>query len=156
MAILLFNLWPFTTMTICQKMPKFEQNFAKHNISHPKNCRKTFKILPKWRNFAQSGHTVNTTQSRGTYLGPRSALRRRWWRSWDPEARSRPTEWCPLKSRACRPSSRSASARPCSSGPSCTPSPVESIYVVIVFLKKWTNPGLFMFISVFQHVTIPI
>ena len=36
-ARLLFDIWPFTTT---------------------KNCQYTFKILPKWWNFAKSGHTV--------------------------------------------------------------------------------------------------
>ena len=40
-------------MTICQ----YGTKYSKYKISHPKNCPKTFKLLPKWRNFAKSGHT---------------------------------------------------------------------------------------------------
>ena len=62
MGILLFNLEPSTTMTICPVAQKCQswylQKFAKYKISHPKNCPKTFKILPKWRNFAKSGHSI--------------------------------------------------------------------------------------------------
>ena len=40
-------------------MIKLVKKFAKcEYISHPKNCHKTFKILPKWRIFSKSGHTA--------------------------------------------------------------------------------------------------
>ena len=42
-------------------MPELEQNIAKFNISHPKNCPKTLKILPKWQFFGKYGHTGSHT-----------------------------------------------------------------------------------------------
>ena len=38
-------------------MIKLVQKFAKYYKSHSKDCPKTFKILPKWKNFSKSGHT---------------------------------------------------------------------------------------------------
>ena len=38
-------------------MPKLIQKFDIYLISHQKTCPNTLTIMPKWRNFAKSGHT---------------------------------------------------------------------------------------------------
>ena len=60
MCRIFFNIWPFLTITICQ-MP---QNICQHGFTSWQNTQeplkklpKTFKIWPKWRNLAKSGHT---------------------------------------------------------------------------------------------------
>ena len=44
---LFFNSWLFRAMKICQILK-----------SCSRNGQKLIKILPKWRNFAKSGHTA--------------------------------------------------------------------------------------------------
>ena len=56
--IAFFDIWPFTIIKIVQLHHK---KFAKVGLkfSQMPNCKwlKSFKIVPKWRNFAKSGHT---------------------------------------------------------------------------------------------------
>ena len=73
MAWLCFNIWTFTTMKICPialKMCKTRFNFFKLLNQHQKRLSKTFKILPKWRNFTKSGRTeVSNVQVWNISLG---------------------------------------------------------------------------------------
>ena len=60
MALLFFNIGPFKKWKFAQKhinLPKLASNFAF------RNCPKTCRILPNWRNFAKSGHTGTPKQS---------------------------------------------------------------------------------------------
>ena len=60
MARLFFNIGPLTSTKNCLMANKICQsrskNFAELQIN-PQKLPKTLKILPKWRNFAKSGHT---------------------------------------------------------------------------------------------------
>ena len=61
MARLLFNILPFSIMTVCQIAFKIGQ--SKHNILPNTICflikwPKFFNVVLKWRNFTTSGHTV--------------------------------------------------------------------------------------------------
>ena len=57
---LLFNILPFSTMTICsiayKIWPKWGQNFAKYYWILSKGP-KFFNVELKWRSFSKSGHT---------------------------------------------------------------------------------------------------
>ena len=53
MVRLFFNFWPFTTMKISPIMSQIYQS----NLSILPYKKLTVKNLPKWRNFAKSGHT---------------------------------------------------------------------------------------------------
>ena len=56
----LSNIWPFTLMKMCPIALKLCQRRFKFfpNIYRTlKNCQRLIKFLPKWRNFAISGHT---------------------------------------------------------------------------------------------------
>ena len=55
----MFNIWSFTTIGIAQKhknLPKEVENVAKYYLALNK-WSKIDKLPPKWRNFAESGHT---------------------------------------------------------------------------------------------------
>ena len=57
---LFFSIWTFTSMKICPKVYKFFQsrfNILPISKWTLEKLPKTLKILPKWRNFAKSGHT---------------------------------------------------------------------------------------------------
>ena len=60
-ARLLFNVWPFTSMKTCPMACKFCQSrspiFSQIGNKPTKKLPKTLKTLPKWQNFAESGHT---------------------------------------------------------------------------------------------------
>ena len=43
-------------------MPNLVQKFVKYQLNHTKNCQKYSKFLPKWLNFAKSGHTALQVQ----------------------------------------------------------------------------------------------
>ena len=56
----LFNIWPYAAMKLAQKHNKFASVCSKfcQIQNRPYNkLPKSFKISPKWRNFAKSGHT---------------------------------------------------------------------------------------------------
>ena len=56
-----FKIWPFTTMKNCLKykiFAKIGSQFCKIQNGNSRNGQKRFKCLPKWRNFAKSGHTA--------------------------------------------------------------------------------------------------
>ena len=60
MVILFFKIWPFATMKISPIMPQICQSrltVLPSKILSIKNLPKTRKLLPKWQNFAKSGHT---------------------------------------------------------------------------------------------------
>ena len=59
MVMLLFNLWPLATMTICPvtKNAKVGTKVCQILYKSSKNCPMTIKIWPKWQNFVKSGHT---------------------------------------------------------------------------------------------------
>ena len=59
------TIFQFLTFYINENVPKRRTKFAKVSSKlcqilniRSKELSKTFKILPKWRNFAKSGHTV--------------------------------------------------------------------------------------------------
>ena len=56
----LFNIWPSTTVKNCPKALKICQrrftNFPNTKTIHT-DLPETLILLPKWRNFAKSGHT---------------------------------------------------------------------------------------------------
>ena len=58
-----FNIWPFRTMKIAQKyviFAKVGSQFCQILNSYSRKGQALFKIMPKWRNFTISGHTVCT------------------------------------------------------------------------------------------------
>ena len=55
-----FNLWPFTSLIICIKFAKNLPKFAKYQNKTIPKISKRLIILPKWQNFATSGHTATT------------------------------------------------------------------------------------------------
>ena len=59
-VVYLLNFWSFTTIKICliAKIAKADTKFCKKLITPTKLILNTFKILPKWRNFAKSGHSA--------------------------------------------------------------------------------------------------
>ena len=60
MVRLFFNIWPFATMKISPIMSQICQSqlsILPNNKWTVKTLSKTGKLLPKWRNFARSGHT---------------------------------------------------------------------------------------------------
>ena len=60
MTILFFNTGPFKSMEICPKAYQFTKDgvtFCQILILAFRNCPKTCRKLPNWRNFAKSGHT---------------------------------------------------------------------------------------------------
>ena len=60
MARLFFNISPFTANTICQIADQICQSRFKSMPNTNENIKilpKSFKVLPKWRTFAKSGHT---------------------------------------------------------------------------------------------------
>ena len=66
MVRLFFNIWPFATMKISPIMSQICQSklsiLPNKKVTF-KNLPKTCKLLPKWRNFAKSGHTGGRAQS---------------------------------------------------------------------------------------------
>ena len=71
MAKLFFNLWRlyhWSFVSFAKKYKIFKAGTKvcqTPNQKHTKNVPKTFKSLPKWRNFAKSGHTEVDSRSRG-------------------------------------------------------------------------------------------
>ena len=60
MVRLFYNIWPFATIKISPIMAQFCQNrlsILANRKYTVKNLPRTSKLLPKWQNFAKSGHT---------------------------------------------------------------------------------------------------
>ena len=69
----LFNIW---ALKICPKTQNFAQvnsNFDKC-LKKPSKLPKTFKIVPKWQNFANSGHLTDELHSKTEALFWRNYL----------------------------------------------------------------------------------
>ena len=61
---LFFSIWPFATMKISPIMSQIRQSqlsILPNKKWTIKNLPKTGKLLPKWQNFAKSGHTTQRT-----------------------------------------------------------------------------------------------
>ena len=57
-----FNIWPYATIKICPMVKQIRQSRLKilpNKKLTVKKLPKTCKILPKWLNFAKSGHSVS-------------------------------------------------------------------------------------------------
>ena len=54
-----FNIWPLATTKISPIMSQIMRQKAQHFAKSVKNLPKICKLLPKWLNFAKSGHTVS-------------------------------------------------------------------------------------------------
>ena len=68
---LFFNILPFTAMGICPMADQICQSRLKvcqilNNLYN--NWQKLFKVLPKWRKFAKSGHTADDLFNYGKIL----------------------------------------------------------------------------------------
>ena len=65
MALLFFNIFPLTRMKFAQTQ-KINQSRL-NNLTNIAKLTKAFENFPKWRNFAQSGHTGHIIDESGIH-----------------------------------------------------------------------------------------
>ena len=62
MALLFFQYLAFYNNENLPKVMKYLLQFCQILNSYSRNGQKPFKVLPKWRNFAKSGHTEGASK----------------------------------------------------------------------------------------------